>query len=213
MTRGLIRRDPGELPAEVTGFVGRQRELAELTGLLRTARLVTVTGPGGVGKTRVALRAAAQFGAAQSGGAQSGAAQSGAAQSGAAQAAEPGVAGEFPDGIWLVELSWLHDPELLPDTVATALGLPGAESHSQLDAILEHLRDQRLLLILDTCEHLIDACAMLADILLRATPVTVLATSRQPLAVPGEHTCAIPPLPVPDPRARQAGDGDAVELF
>ena len=193
MSLGLARQRPGALPLEVTGFVGRQRELAELTGLLRTARLVTVTGPGGVGKTRVALRAAAQF-------------------------AEPGVAGasvagEFPDGTWLAELSGLRDPELLPDTVATALGLPGTESHSQLDAILEHLRDQRLLLILDTCEHLIDACAMLADILLRATPVTVLATSRQPLDVPGEHTCAIPPLPVPAPRAASVGDGDAVELF
>jgi predicted ATPase/DNA-binding CsgD family transcriptional regulator len=195
MSLGLTRQRPGELPLEVTGFVGRHRELAELTGLLRTARLVTVTGPGGVGKTRVALRAAAQFGTAQF------------AESGA-----------FPDGIWLVELSGLHDPELLPDTVATALGLPGTGlastgSHSQLDAILDHLRDQRLLLILDTCEHLIDACAMLADILLRATPVTVLATSRQPLAVPGEHTCAIPPLPVPAPGAEDAGDGDAVELF
>ena len=183
MSLGLTRQRPGALPLEVTGFVGRQRELAELTGLLRTARLVTVTGPGGVGKTRVALRAGRQ------------------------------VAGEFPDGTWLVELSWLRDPELLADTVATALGLPGTETHSQLDAILEHLRDQRLLLILDTCEHLIDACAMLADILLRATPVTVLATSRQPLDVPGEHTCAIPPLPVPAPRAANVGDGDAVELF
>src|SRR5438876_11567847 len=98
MLKGLTRQRPGELPLEVTGFVGRQRELAELTGLLRTARLVTVTGPGGVGKTRVALRAGAQFGA--------------------AQFAEPGLLGEFPDGIWLVELSGLHDPELLPDTVA-----------------------------------------------------------------------------------------------
>ncbi len=188
MPLGLTRQRPGELPLEVTGFVGRSCELAELTGLLRTARLVTVTGPGGVGKTRVALRAVAQL-------------------------AEAGLASEFPDGVWLVELSGLHDPELLPDTVATGLGLAGNENHSQLDAILDHLRDQRLLLILDTCEHLIDACAMLADILLRATPVTVLATSRQPLAVPGEHTCAIPPLPVPEPHARSAGAGDAVELF
>jgi len=183
MSLGLTRQRPGELPAEVTGFVGRHRELAELAGLLRAARLVTVTGPGGVGKTRVALRVAAQ------------------------------LAGEFADGACLVELSGLHDPELLPDTVASCLGLPGAEARSQLDGILDHVRDQRLLLILDTCEHLVDACAMLADVLLRATSVTVLATSRQPLAVPGEHTCVIPPLPVPDPRARDAGDGDAVELF
>jgi predicted ATPase/DNA-binding CsgD family transcriptional regulator len=193
MSPRLARQRPGGLPLEVTAFVGRQRELAELAGLLRTARLVTVTGPGGVGKTRIALRAAARFAPGQ----------------------PPGMklTGEFPDGAWLAELSGLHDPELLPDTVATALGLAGTESHSQLDTLLDHLRDQRLLLILDTCEHLIDACAMLADVLLRATPVTVLATSRQPLNVPGEHTCAIPPLPVPDPRARTAGDGDAVELF
>ena len=193
MSLGLTRQRPGVLPLEVTPFVGRQRELAELTGLLRTARLVTVTGPGGVGKTRVALRAAAQFAAGE-------------------------LADVFPDGAWLVELSGLHDPELLPETVATALGLAGTGlagpgRHSQLDAVLDHLRDQRLLLILDTCEHLIDACAMMADVLLRSTPVTVLATSRQPLDVPGEHTCEIPPLPVPGPRAARAGDGDAVELF
>jgi non-specific serine/threonine protein kinase len=203
MPLGLTRQRPGELPLEVTGFVGRGAELAELTGLLRTARLVTVTGPGGVGKTRVALRAVAQL--AQD--------QSAQPQSAQAQSAGTGLASEFPDGAWLVELSGLHDPELLPDTVATGLGLAGNENHSRLDAILDYLRDQRLLLILDTCEHLIDACGMLADVLLRATPVTVLATSRQPLAVPGEHTLAIPPLPVPHPRARTAGDGDAVELF
>lgn len=94
MSLGLTRQRPGELPLEVTGFVGRQRELAELGGLLRTARLVTVTGPGGVGKTRVALRAAAE------------------------------LSGEFADGACLIELSGLRDPELLPDTIATSLGLP-----------------------------------------------------------------------------------------
>jgi predicted ATPase/DNA-binding CsgD family transcriptional regulator len=183
MSLGLTTQRPGELPLEVTGFVGRHRELAGLTGLLRTARLVTVTGPGGVGKTRIALRAAAQ------------------------------LAGEFAGGACLVELSGLHDPELLPDTVASCLGLNGSESGSRLDAILDHLRDQQVLLILDTCEHLIDACAMFAEVMLRATRVTLLATSRQPLAVPGEHTCVIPPLPVPEPGDRTAGDGDAVELF
>jgi predicted ATPase/DNA-binding CsgD family transcriptional regulator len=174
MTQGLTRHYQGELPVEVTGFVGRQRELAELTGLLGTARLVTVSGPGGVGKTRVALRAAGQ------------------------------VAGQFSGGIQLVELSGLRDAELLPNTVATRLGLPEQDGRSQLDAIIEYLRDRHLLLILDTCEHLVDACAMLADVLLRETAeVTVLATSRQPLAVPGEYTCAIAPLP----------GSDAIELF
>jgi predicted ATPase/DNA-binding CsgD family transcriptional regulator len=192
MTLGLTTRQrPGELPVEVTRFVGRQRELTELAGLLRTARLVTVTGPGGVGKTRVALRAATL------------------------------AAGDFPDGTCLVELSGLHDPELLADTVASCLWLPEAESRSQLDAIIDHLHGQRMLLILDTCEHLIDACAMLADVLLRATQVTVLATSRQTLDVPGEHTCAIPPLSVstgpvstgPVSTGPVSGQGDAVRLF
>jgi predicted ATPase/DNA-binding CsgD family transcriptional regulator len=165
---------------EVTGFVGRRAELARLGGLLESARLVTVTGPGGVGKTRVSLRAAAQ-----------------------------GAAG-YADGVGLAELSGLRDAELLPHTVAAALGLP--QPDGQLDALLDFLRERQLMLILDTCEHLLDACAMLADAVLRAAPgVTVLATSRQPLHVPGEHTCRIPPLPV-DAKPG-GGDGDAVELF
>jgi non-specific serine/threonine protein kinase len=175
-----------QLPVEVTGFVGRVQELTELARLLGTARLVTVTGPGGVGKTRVALRTASQA--------------------------------QYTDGIYLAELSGLRDPELLPHTVATCLGLPEQDARSRLDAVLDYLRDRELLLILDTCEHLVDACAMLADVLLRATTsVTVLATSRQPLDVPGEHTMSLDPLPVPDPDADldfgQAGRGDAVELF
>ena len=169
MTTGLTRHRLGGLPVEVTGFVGRQAEVAELTGLLRTARLVTVTGPGGVGKTRVALRAAAGLG-----------------------------------DVCLVELSGLRDADLLPNTVAMCLGVPETEACSRLDAIIDHLRERSMLLILDTCEHLLDACAILADILLRTTTsVTVLATSRQPLDVPGEHALSLAPLPV----------GAAVELF
>ncbi len=175
MTLGLMRQRPGELPVEVTGFVGRQRELAELSGLLSSARLVTVTGPGGVGKTRVALRCAAA------------------------------AASRFADGVCLAELSALRDPELLPHTVATALGLPENDERSELDAILDYLRGRELLLVLDTCEHLVDACAMFAEVLLRAASgVRVLTTSRQALDVPGEHARAIAPLPLPD---------DAVELF
>jgi non-specific serine/threonine protein kinase len=181
---GLIPRRPGELPAEVTGFVGRQRELAQLAGQLQSARLVTVTGPGGVGKTRVALRTAAR------------------------------MAKGFTDGWCLAELAGLRDPELLPHTVATCLGLPEQDARTQLDAVLDYLRGRQLLLILDTCEHLVDACAMLADLLLRETAqVTVLATSRQPLDILGEHTCVVPPLPVPEQGSSHAGNGDAVELF
>jgi len=159
---------------EVTAFVGRDAELADLGGLLGRARLVTLTGPGGVGKTRVALRAAAS------------------------------AAGRFADGACLVELSGLRDPELLANAVAGCLRLPEADARSQLDTILDHLRERELLLILDTCEHLLDACAMLADVLLRCTAgVRVLATSRQPLDVPGEHMCPVSPL----------AQDDAVTLF
>ena len=186
---GLTRTGPGALPVEVTGFVGRQRELSELTRLLRTARLVTVTGPGGVGKTRVALRAAGR------------------------------VAERYPDGIRLAELSGLADPRLLADTVAAAIGVPevGASEESAtaaLNAVIDYLRPRKLLLILDTCEHLISDIAQLASQVLNGAPdVTVLATSRQPLDTPGEQTLAITPLPVPDADAPSAGTGDAVELF
>jgi predicted ATPase/DNA-binding CsgD family transcriptional regulator len=184
MAVSLIRRQPGELPAEVTSFIGRQAELAQLDGLLKSARLVTVTGPGGVGKTRVALRAAAR------------------------------AAGNYRDGVCLIELSGLRDPELLAHTFAAALGLPEQDARSQLDAVLDHLRERNMLLILDTCEHLLDACAMLADTVVQeAERITVLATSRQPLDIPGEYTCPVSPLPVPEPGAAQAGASDAVELF
>jgi non-specific serine/threonine protein kinase len=172
--------------------VGRQEELAAIAMLLAESRVVTIVGPGGVGKTRVALVTAAQASA------------------------------SYPDGPWIVELSHLRDPALLPNTVASVLGLPEQE-RSALDAVLEYLRDRRLLLILDTCEHVLDACAALTQAIMREAPgVTVLATSRQPLDMPGEHTFPIGPLPVPDdtapadarqPDAGLAGRGDAVELF
>ena len=184
MTPHLIRRRPGELPADVTGFVGRQHELTGLDGLLCTARLVTVTGPGGVDKTRVALRAAARDG------------------------------GQFADGVYLAELGGLHDPDLLPHTVATCLGLPEQDSRAQADAVVDYLRGRQLLLILDSCEHLIGACAALAEAVLRYAPrVTMLATTRQPMNLPGEHCCPIPPLPVPEPGTGGESGGDAVELF
>ena len=172
-----------------TDFVGRQDELTGIAALLAESRLVTIVGPGGVGKTRVALVAAAR------------------------------AAASYPDGPWIVELSHLRDPALLPNTVASVLGLPEQDARSALDAVLEYLRERRLLLILDTCEHVLDACAALAQAVMRDAPdVTVLATSRQPLDMPGEHTFPIGPLPVPEndwlpvAGASLVG-GDAVELF
>lgn len=175
---------------EYTDFVGRQDELSRIAVSLAQYRLVTIVGPGGVGKTRVALVAAAQ------------------------------AAGNYPDGPWIVELSNLRDAALVPNTVASVLGLPEQDTRSALDSLLEYLRDRELLLILDTCEHVLDACATLIQALLRDAPgVTVLATSRQPLDMPGEHIFSIGPLPVPEcdglPLAGDAlaGGGDAVELF
>lgn len=105
----------------------------------------------------------------------------------------------YTDGIVLAELSSLHDPELLPQAVASALGLAEQSGRVLLDVVMEHLQERRLLLVLDTCEHHLDACAFLADLLLREAPgVTLLATSRQPLDVPGEHTLHVPPLAYDD---------------
>jgi predicted ATPase/DNA-binding CsgD family transcriptional regulator len=174
-------RQQGRLPVETTGFIGRQDEVARLAALLEHARLVTVTGPGGVGKTRVALRAAAQ--------------------------AEP----LFKDGVCLVELSALREPGLLAPAVADALGLPEQSAGWPQDAVLAHLRDRHLLLILDTCEHLIDDCAMFAEAIIGQAPrVTLLATSREPLDLIGENSCPIPPLPI---LGLDAPGGSAVDLF
>ncbi|MFJ8951719.1 ATP-binding protein [Streptomyces sp. NPDC102381] len=181
---GFGQRRSGQLPVELTGFVGRHKELAEVRGALERSRLVTLTGPGGVGKSRTALRAV------------------------------EGLRASYPDGIWLAELSALRDPELLPATLAAVLQLPEQSGRDPLDAVVAHLQGRRLLIVLDTCEHLVDGCAMLADILLREAPdVRALATSRQPLDVPGELCCRIPPFSEPDAvelfvqRAREASAG------
>ena len=183
MFLGQGLRSRGQLPVETTGFVGREAELARLSALLSRARLVTVTGPAGVGKTRLALRAAAK--------------------------AAPG----FADGACLAELASVAEPGLLVPSVAGALGVGGPLRGSPLDAVLAHLADRHLLLILDTCEHLVDACAMFAEaVIARAPRVTMLATSREPLDVSGENACPVAPLHIPRPDAGMPA-GTAVELF
>lgn len=170
---GIKAAGVGGLPAETNEFVGRTAELRQIDGLLRNARLVTLVGPGGVGKTRIVLRAA------------------------------EASASRYADGICLVELSALRDPMLLPHTIARRLGLAEQALASQRDALLAHLSDRRLLLILDTCEHLIDAVAELVEAILVVAPhVTVLTSSREPLDVDGETTFLIRPLPVTRPKAR-----------
>jgi predicted ATPase/DNA-binding CsgD family transcriptional regulator len=174
VSRGQVTgpRRLGLLPAEATSFVGRASELAGIAALLATARMVTVVGPAGVGKTRLSLRAAAA------------------------------AAGQYPDGVWLADLAGISDPDLLVPAVAAALGVPDAEDAAPGAALLGYLRGRRLLLVLDTCEHLVDACAAFADTVLRAAPeVTLLATSRQPLDAQGEHSFPLLPLPAEDAAA------------
>ncbi|MBZ4019410.1 hypothetical protein CCS38_27425 [Streptomyces purpurogeneiscleroticus] len=177
----------GNLPTELTSFVGRQRELAEARRLLSTARLVTFTGVGGVGKTRLGLRAARDLQSA------------------------------FRDGVWLVELTGLSDPGLIAHTVAAALDIHDQTSRGPLAALIAHLQDRRVLLILDNCEHLLNACALLVGTLLRAaTNLQVIVTSRQPLAIDGEHILPVPPLWVPPVLGEEPepeGDAAAITLF
>ncbi|ONI90838.1 LuxR family transcriptional regulator [Actinosynnema sp. ALI-1.44] len=171
------------VPAELTSYVGRRAEIREAAELLGAASLVTLTGPGGVGKTRLALRAV--------------------------DAARPG----FPDGVVFVELAELREQELLPSTVADLLGLGDHSSLRPIDQLVEYIGEQRLLLVLDNCEHLVDACADLVHALLTACPqLVVLTTSRQSLGVGGERVLPVPPLSVPD-GVDDATSSEAVQLF
>ncbi|MFJ8592770.1 ATP-binding protein [Streptomyces sp. NPDC093598] len=170
---GSAPRRDHQLPAETTSFVDRRGELTQGRELLARARLVTLTGPGGVGKTRLAARIAAR------------------------------VQRAFPDGVRFVHLSGLHDPALVPLAAADALGLHDRSAQPPLNSLVEQVRGRRLLLVVDNCEHLADACAQLAACLLRGTEsVRILATSRHRLGLTEEHLLEVRPLPVPDP------DGD-----
>ncbi|MFC5752807.1 ATP-binding protein [Actinomadura rugatobispora] len=174
----------GELPAEPSGFVGRERELGAVRSAVTRTRLVTLTGPGGVGKSRIALRAAYE------------------------------MAGRFPDGVAFVELSGLRDGRLLADTVAAALGLRDGTAASTAELIARGLRDRRFLLVLDTCEHLVADCAELVRSLLPSCRrLHVLVTGRQPLRLDGESVLSVAPLPLPPPTGHGHGDGDALALF
>src|SRR6516165_8946096 len=163
-----MARVTGNLPAELTSFVGRRGELAAVKRLVAYSRLVTLTGVGGVGKTRLALRAAA------------------------------GLRRAFRDGVWLVRLDQLRDEALVAQAVASTLGLQDRAGYTPAAMLAEYLAGRQLLLVLDNCEHLVDAAAKLADQLLRAAiGLRVLATSRESLTIDGETVLAVPPLPVP----------------
>jgi predicted ATPase/DNA-binding CsgD family transcriptional regulator len=164
-----VRSRPNNLPAELTSFVGRRKEVREVKRLLSQTRLLTLTGSGGAGKTRLALRAAAD------------------------------LVRSFPDGVWLVSLASIDDPQLVVQAVFSALGLQDMSSGWSMSTLSGYLADKHLLLVLDNCEHLLDGCALLAVNLLKACPqLRVLATSRQGLGTTGETRMRVPPLSLPE---------------
>jgi predicted ATPase/DNA-binding CsgD family transcriptional regulator len=183
-----VRPGTGNLPAELTSFVGRRDEMAQVRRLVAESRLVTLSGVGGVGKTRLALRAAA------------------------------GLARAFSDGVWLVQFDQVRDRALVAQAVAEALGLRERAGNAPAEALAGHVADRRLLVVLDNCEHLVDEVAALADRLLRAAPgLRVLATSRESLNIAGERVLPVGPLAAPDPGQQltpaEVGLFPAVRLF
>lgn len=178
----------GNLPAELTSFVGRRPLIVAAKRLLRSQRLITLTGAAGIGKTRLALRVAAQS------------------------------RNAFAYGAWLVELTAIEDAGLLAQTVADTLGLRDRSGVPVIDTLLDSLRGKQLLLVLDDCQHQLNACATLASTLLRAAPrLRILATSREPLHISGEHLLTVPPLSMPDPDphpvSHRLDHYEAVRLF
>jgi predicted ATPase/DNA-binding CsgD family transcriptional regulator len=181
--RGLAHN----LPVELTSFIGREQEVADLVRLMGTTRLLTLTGPGGVGKTRLALRMARE------------------------------LLDAYADGVWYVDLASLGDPRLVGPTVAQVLDVRDAPGRPLIDRLAEIVGGKYVLLVLDNCEHLKDACAELVEALVRECPgVAALTTSRAPLGVPGEVVWRVQPLAVPPDqvtRAAEIGEFDAVRLF
>jgi predicted ATPase/class 3 adenylate cyclase len=178
---------PNNLPIQLSSFLGRERELGEVEELLSRTRLLTLTGPGGTGKTRLSLQVGAR------------------------------EADRFPDGIFFIPLSLLKDPELVPGTIAQELGLPDRGGLSPMAALIDHLRERRTLLILDNFEQVGDAAPRMAELLAASPGLVVLATSRSALRIYGEREYPVPPLATPDPKLHETPERlsqyEAVALF
>ncbi len=175
---------PNNLPAQLSAFIGRDRELAEIRALVGSSRLVTLTGAGGAGKTRLALQVAA------------------------------GLLDGSGDGVWLVEMAAVFDGEAVPSAISEVLGIGEQPGRAVLDGLLEALAFQSVLIVLDNCEHLIGTCAKTADAILRRCPgVHLLATSREPLGIGGETIYRVPSLSLPGPDDVAPGSCNAVALF
>jgi predicted ATPase/class 3 adenylate cyclase len=179
---------PHNLPRQLTSFIGREQAMARVKELLSRTSLLTLTGSGGCGKTRLALQVAGD------------------------------LLAEYPAGVWLVELAPLGDPALVPQTVAAALGVREEPGRPLTTTLTDYLRPKQVLLVLDNCEHLLTACAQLADALLRGCPrLRLLASSREALGIGGEQTYRVPSLSVPDarhlPPLERLHEFEAVQLF
>jgi predicted ATPase/class 3 adenylate cyclase len=178
---------PNNLPAQLTSFVGREGEIAEVRGLLGRTRLLTLTGPGGAGKTRLALQVAA------------------------------GTLTEYGDGAFFVDLSSVTDPALVPSVLARALGVPEVAGRAILEAVVDHLHDRELLLLVDNFEQVAEASPVIEELLTSAPKLKVLVTSRVVLSIRGEQEYVVPPLEPPDPERLPdlltLGKFDAVRLF
>ena len=179
---------PNNLPVELTSFIGREKEIAEVKQQLIDHRLVTLTGSGGTGKTRLSLQVAAD------------------------------LLDQFPHGIWFVELAPLTDPELVPQTILSTIGLNEQPGTPPLELLKQYLHEKKSLIVLDNCEHLIEASSKVTDILLNAAPeLKILASSRESLGVRGELAYPVPSLSLPDikhlPLIEQLSQYEAVRLF
>jgi predicted ATPase/class 3 adenylate cyclase len=179
---------PNNLPQRLTNLIGREKEIAEIDAMLVRTRLLTLTGSGGSGKTRLCLQTAAES------------------------------LERFPDGAWFVELASLSATGLVPQTVATVLGVTEEPGKPIIQTLTEHLKHKRLLLLLDNCEHLLDACARVADTLVHQCPgVQILASSREALGIEGEQTYRVPSLSIPDRKQAQTPQTlstyESVKLF
>ena len=176
------------LPEEPNRFIGRERELSDLRLALYRTRALTLCGAGGIGKTRLALRLLAT------------------------------VSGEFPDGICVVELGDVWEPELIVSRMATLIGVAGEPGRPLLDTLAGALEERQVAVLLDNCEHLVDACAGLCQQLLTSCPgLRILATSQEPLRIPQEAVWQVVPLDIPPagqaPGARELASYEAVQLF
>src|SRR5215467_10034862 len=161
--------DRVSLPRPLTSFIGRERELAQAKRLLQASYLVTLTGPGGSGKTRLCIALATE------------------------------VAAEYPDGVYFVPLAPVRDPQLVPSTIAQSIGLQDPRDRPLMEHLVSQLRERQLLIVLDNFEHLLPGAPVVTRLLQETSDLRILVSSRSSLRVSGEQECPVPPLAVPDP--------------